>query len=70
MIVEVLDCCPQKGRNEDSLTEAAVRDKVKALIFTFSDLPIARRGGFLCVPELRKSRHPGEGFAADRGFPP
>jgi glycine hydroxymethyltransferase len=35
MIVEVLDVLSQKKADEDSLTEAAVRDKVKALISRF-----------------------------------
>jgi glycine hydroxymethyltransferase len=35
MIVEVLDVLSQKQAQEDSLTEAAVRDKVKALISRF-----------------------------------
>jgi glycine hydroxymethyltransferase len=35
MIVEVLDVLSQKGVEEDSLVEAAVRDKVKALIARF-----------------------------------
>jgi glycine hydroxymethyltransferase len=35
MIVEVLDVLSQKQAEEDSLTEAAVRDKVKALISRF-----------------------------------
>ena len=35
MIVEVLDVLSQKGAEEDSLTEAAVREKVKALISRF-----------------------------------
>ncbi|MEI9805186.1 MAG: hypothetical protein WDN48_12980 [Pseudolabrys sp.] len=35
MIVEVLDVLSQKGVDEDSLVEAAVRDKVKALISRF-----------------------------------
>jgi glycine hydroxymethyltransferase len=35
MIVEVLDVLSQKGVEEDSLIEAAVRDKVKALISRF-----------------------------------
>ena len=35
MIVEVLDVLSQKGIEEDSLVEAAVRDKVKALISRF-----------------------------------
>ena len=35
MIVEVLDVLSQKGAEEDSLTEAAVRDKVKTLISRF-----------------------------------
>jgi glycine hydroxymethyltransferase len=39
MIVEVLDVLSQKQTDEDSLTEGAVRDKVKALI---SHFPIYR----------------------------
>src|SRR5688572_1051036 len=35
MIVEVLDVLSQKGTDQDSLTEAAVRDKVKALVQRF-----------------------------------
>ena len=35
MIVEVLDVLSQKGTSEDSLTEGAVRDKVKTLILRF-----------------------------------
>ena len=35
MIVEVLDVLSQKGVDEDSLIEAAVRDKVKALVQRF-----------------------------------
>jgi glycine hydroxymethyltransferase len=35
MIVEVLDVLSQKGMDEDSLTEGAVRDKVKTLISRF-----------------------------------
>src|ERR1700754_3322562 len=35
MIVEVLDVLSQKGVDQDSLTEAAVRDKVKALVKRF-----------------------------------
>ena len=35
MIVEVLDVLSQKGVDEDSLIEAAVRDKVKALVARF-----------------------------------
>jgi glycine hydroxymethyltransferase len=35
MIVEVLDVLSQKGVAEDSLVEAAVRDKVKALLTRF-----------------------------------
>ena len=35
MIVEVLDVLSQKDAEEDSLVEAAVRDKVKALISRF-----------------------------------
>ena len=35
MIVEVLDVLSQKGADQDSLTEAAVRDKVKALVKRF-----------------------------------
>jgi len=35
MIVEVLDVLSQKGAEEDSLTEAAVREKVKALLKRF-----------------------------------
>jgi glycine hydroxymethyltransferase len=35
LIVEVLDVLSQKGVAEDSLTEAAVRDKVKALVTRF-----------------------------------
>ncbi|MBI3705199.1 MAG: serine hydroxymethyltransferase, partial [Rhizobiales bacterium] len=35
MIVEVLDVLSQKQAQEDSLVEAAVRDKVKALISRF-----------------------------------
>jgi glycine hydroxymethyltransferase len=35
MIVEVLDVLSQKGVEADSLTEAAVRDKVKALVRRF-----------------------------------
>jgi glycine hydroxymethyltransferase len=35
MIVEVLDVLSQKNVEEDSLVEAAVRDKVKALIGRF-----------------------------------
>ena len=35
MIVEVLDVLSQKGVDEDSLVEAAVRDKVKALVQRF-----------------------------------
>ena len=35
MIVEVLDVLSQKGTDQDSLTEAAVRDKVKALVKRF-----------------------------------
>jgi len=35
MIVEVLDALSQKGVEEDSLVEAAVRDKVKALVKRF-----------------------------------
>ncbi len=35
MIVEVLDVLSQKNVEEDSLVEAAVRDKVKALISRF-----------------------------------
>ncbi len=35
LIVEVLDVLSQKGVDEDSLTEAAVRDKVKTLISRF-----------------------------------
>ena len=38
MIVEVLDVLSQKKAEEDSLVEAAVREKVKALISTFPDL--------------------------------
>ena len=32
MIAEVLDVLSQKGAEEDALVEAAVRDKVKALV--------------------------------------
>jgi glycine hydroxymethyltransferase len=35
MIVEVLDVLSQKGVEQDSLVEAAVRDKVKALVKRF-----------------------------------
>jgi glycine hydroxymethyltransferase len=35
MIVEVLDVLSQKGVDEDSLVEAAVREKVKTLISRF-----------------------------------
>jgi glycine hydroxymethyltransferase len=35
MIVEVLDVLSQKGAEEDSLTESAVREKVKALVRRF-----------------------------------
>jgi glycine hydroxymethyltransferase len=35
MIVEVLDVLSQKGSDEDSMVEAAVRDKVKALVGRF-----------------------------------
>jgi glycine hydroxymethyltransferase len=35
LIVEVLDVLSQKGVDEDSLVEAAVRDKVKALVKRF-----------------------------------
>jgi glycine hydroxymethyltransferase len=35
MIVEVLDVLSQKGVDQDSLVEAAVRDKVKALVKRF-----------------------------------
>jgi glycine hydroxymethyltransferase len=35
MIVEVLDVLSQKHVEEDSLVEASVRDKVKALIGRF-----------------------------------
>ena len=35
MIVEVLDVLSQKGADEDSMVEAAVRDKVKALVARF-----------------------------------
>ena len=35
MIVEVLDVLSQKGTDEDSLVEGAVRDKVKTLISRF-----------------------------------
>ena len=35
MIVEVLDVLSQKGVEQDSLTEAAVREKVKALVRRF-----------------------------------
>ena len=35
MIVEVLDVLSQKGSDEDSMVEAAVRDKVKALVKRF-----------------------------------
>ncbi len=35
MIVEVLDVLSQKGTDEDTLTEGAVRDKVKALLSRF-----------------------------------
>jgi glycine hydroxymethyltransferase len=36
MIVEVLDVLSQKGSDEDSMVEAAVREKVKALVKRFS----------------------------------
>jgi len=39
MIVEVLDVLSQKGTDEDSFTEAAVRDKVKSLISRFPIYP-------------------------------
>jgi glycine hydroxymethyltransferase len=39
MIVEVLDVLSQKGTDEDSLTEGAVRDKVKSLISRFPIYP-------------------------------
>jgi glycine hydroxymethyltransferase len=35
MITEVLNVLSQKGVEEDSLTEAKVRDKVKALVQRF-----------------------------------
>ncbi len=35
MIVEVLDVLSQKGADEDSMVEAAVREKVKALVARF-----------------------------------
>ena len=35
MIVEVLDVLSQKHADEDSLVEAKVRDKVKALLARF-----------------------------------
>jgi glycine hydroxymethyltransferase len=35
MIADLLDVLSQKGADEDSLTEAAVRDRVKALISRF-----------------------------------
>jgi glycine hydroxymethyltransferase len=35
MVVEVLDVLSQKGVEEDTLVEAAVRDKVKALVKRF-----------------------------------
>ena len=40
MIVEVLDVLSQKGTDEDSLTEGAVREKVKALLSRFPDIPM------------------------------
>ena len=45
MIAEVLDVLSQKQAEEDSLVEAAVRDKVKALLSALSDLPISLREG-------------------------
>jgi glycine hydroxymethyltransferase len=39
MIVEVLDVLSQKGADEDSLIEGAVRDKVKSLISRFPIYP-------------------------------
>jgi len=35
LIAEVLDVLSQKGADEDSLVEAAVRDKVKSLVTRF-----------------------------------
>ena len=35
LIVEVLDALSQKGVDEDSLTEAAVREKVRKLVGRF-----------------------------------
>ena len=50
MIVEVLDVLSQKQVDEDSLIEAAVRDKVKALIsrFPIYQYSIGRRGVMRC----------------------
>ena len=39
MIVEVLDVLSQKQADEDSLVEAKVRDKVKALLKRFPIYP-------------------------------
>ncbi len=65
MIVEVLDVLSQKGVDEDLLIEAAASAKAKTLLSRF---PIYQIGASHALPELRKPRHPGEGFAPDRGF--
>ena len=70
LITEVLDALSAKGAEADEAAEAAVRQKVKALLARF---PIyseteGRSRGDDALSELRITRHPGEGFAADRGL--
>ena len=48
MIAEVLDVLSQKQVEEDSLVEAAVRDKVKKLVGAFPDLPVGVRVAMRC----------------------
>jgi glycine hydroxymethyltransferase len=52
MIVEVLDVLSQKGVDEDSLVEAAVRDK---WAITFSDLSGLSRWSYAVIPERREA---------------
>ncbi len=58
-------CCRRRNVEEDSLIEAAVRAKVKALVGPVSDL-----SGVIphALSELCQPRYPGEGFPADGGF--
>ena len=75
MIVEVLDVLSQKHVEEDSLVESTVRDKVKALIRTISDLSGLRIGDVMRCPscgsldtQVKDSRPTGR-FGCDPSSP-